>query len=150
MTFHAWASTPKLNLLIIYCIARCIYNLLQLVQKSRRLLRLYVEHLEREGIALPQVPLPLKLYVNELTPKPDGYQYPRNAWVQLNRRPNHLHTGVGRFKKPLQGTIVFFYNFVHTIGCASECVHAESNCYIKKQSCHSCFTTFPNSTKKRK
>jgi len=67
-----------------------------------------VEHLEREGIALPQVPLPLKLYVNELTPKPDGYHYPRNAWVQLNRQPNHLYTGVGRFKKPLQGTIVFF------------------------------------------
>jgi len=53
-----------------------------------------VEHLDREGIALPQVPSSLKLYINELTPKPDGYQYPRKAWVQLNR----LCTAVGRFK----------------------------------------------------
>jgi len=62
--------------------------------KSRRLLRPYVKHLEREGTALPQVPSPLEVYINELTPKPDGYQYPRKAWVQLNR----LRTGVGRFK----------------------------------------------------
>jgi len=62
--------------------------------KSRWLLWPYVEHLEIEYIALPQVPSPLKLYINELTPKPNGYQYPRKSWVQLNR----LRTGVGRFK----------------------------------------------------
>jgi len=62
--------------------------------KPRRLLRPYVEHLEKEGVALPQVLSPLKVYINELTPKPDGYQYPRKAWVQ----PNRLRTGVGHFK----------------------------------------------------
>jgi len=54
-----------------------------------------VEHLEIEGIALPQVLSPLKLYIIELTPKPDGYQFPRKAWVE----PNPLRTGVGRFKE---------------------------------------------------
>jgi len=66
--------------------------------KSRRLLRPYVEHLEREAIALPQVPSPLELHINELTPKPVGYQYPRKSWVQLNR----LRTGVGRFEANME------------------------------------------------
>ena len=107
LPFLAEISPPKLrhdtSCLSLYTKAKPVDHLLhrtlyiQLTPtrlKSRRLLRLYVEHLEREGIALPQVPSPLKLYINELTLKPDGYLYPAKAWVQLNR----LRTAVGRFK----------------------------------------------------